>query len=112
MLEGSPTDVFQPQWIRQGDPLSLLLFIIVLDYLIRLTKKVVTDKHLEVCTNEGAAVEPIIAFANDMTFFSRASYKSLKTISEILDEFCSFSGLQVNATKSLVIFSKKVNDKE
>lgn len=57
-------------------------------------------------------MSPILTFADDITFFTRALRKSFNNIKEILAEFSSFFGLQVNMSKSQVIFSKKVNDGE
>lgn len=90
MVEGSPLrSILDKRGVQQGDPFSPLLFVIILDYLVRLTK-VVKDKRFELYINGGATVEPIIAFANNVAFFIKASRKLLKTIGEILEEFCKF----------------------
>lgn len=37
MVEGSPSDVFQPErGLPQGDPLCLILFIMVVEFLVQL----------------------------------------------------------------------------
>lgn len=56
-------------------------------------------------------MESHLAFADDIVFFCRASSKSIRALHEVLDEFSSFSGLQINVEKSLAIFSKRVTDK-
>lgn len=55
-------------------------------------------------------VELMLAFADDVAFFCCASKKSFQTLREILHEFTSFSGLELNRHKSNVIFSKRVQD--
>jgi len=60
LVEGSPTKLFQPQrGVCQGDPLSPLLFIVVIKYLVRLMKKAIADRRLEMYINGGASVELI-----------------------------------------------------
>lgn len=59
----------------------------------------------------GVAVESHLAYADDVTFFCRASTKALTVLKGILDEFEAFSGLRINAGKSSVIFSKRVDNK-
>lgn len=41
--EGSPTELFIAQRVMIGDPLSPLLFILVMDYLTRLIEKAVEE---------------------------------------------------------------------
>lgn len=62
-------------------------------------------------TSGGVAVESHLTFADDITFFCRASTKALTSLKEVLVEFESFSGLKINVGKSFVIFSKRVTDK-
>lgn len=111
IIEGFPTEVFQAQrGIKQGDPLSPLLFVMAIEYLSQLTKKVVEEKKLQSYMNGGATIEPQLAFADDITFFSRASIKSFNAINDILEEFIGFIGLQVNRARSYAAFSRKVHD--
>lgn len=111
LVEGSPTQIVKMQkGLRQGDPLSPLLFVIVIEYLTRLVKKAVGDRKLELYTIGGTQVESHLAFADDVTFFCRALTKSLTALKEILDEFQDFSGLKINVGKSSIILSKRVAD--
>lgn len=100
LVEGSPTEIIRhKKGLRQGDPLSPLLFVIVIEYLSRLVKLSMSSRRLELYTSGVVAVESHLAFADDVVFFCRASVKSFNTLKEILEEFESFSGLKINAGK-------------
>lgn len=55
-------------------------------------------------------MEGHLAFADDVVLFCRANKKSFKAIREI--EFKDFSGLEINKSKSAVLFSKSVANGE
>lgn len=95
--------------MRQGDLLSPLFFIAVIEYLVCLTNKEVADKKLEVYVIGGTPVEPILAFTDDIAFFVRASTASMSKLHDILLEFSTFSGLQINHVRSTIVFSKSIN---
>lgn len=65
---------------------------------------------MELCINRGVHIEPMLVFADNITFFCRASHKSFITIKTILDEFTEFTGLRVNGTKSKITLSKRVQN--
>lgn len=112
LVEGSPTQVVKlSKGLRQGDPLSPLLFVMVIEYLSKLVTRAVKDRKVELYTIGGAQIESHLAFADDITFFCRASIKSLTSLREVLAEFEEFSGLRINPRKSSIIFSKRVTDK-
>lgn len=78
LIEGSPTEIIKPgRGLRQGDPLSPLLFAIVIDYLSKLMDEAVHSRKIELYTSGGAVVESHLAFADDVIFFCRASHKSI-----------------------------------
>lgn len=93
-----------------GGPIVVASLRYGVEYLVRLTKKAVQDRRFELYCNGDVVVEPILAFTDDIAFFCKASTKSFQVIRSILEEFSSFSGLQVNTTKSHAIFSKRVRD--
>lgn len=62
---------------------------------------------LELYSNGGVDVEPILAFVDDIALFCRASTKSISMVKSILDDFSEFSGLQVNNSKSQIVISKR-----
>lgn len=62
--------------MHQVDPLSLLLFIMILQYLSSLTRHVVDHKHYELYMLGDVKVESHLLFVDDVIFFSRASKKT------------------------------------
>lgn len=112
LVEGSPTQVVKlNKGLRQNDPLSPLLFVMVIEYLSRLVTRVVRDRKVKLYTIGGVQIESHLTFADDITFFCRASIKSLTSLREVLAEFEEFSVLRINAEKSSIILSKRVSDK-
>lgn len=112
LVEGSPTRIIkQKRGLRQGDPLSPLLFVVVIDYLSKLMAQAVHNKRMELYTSGGVIVESHLTFADNIVFFCQASYKSIRALREILDEFTTFSALQINCEKSFAIFFKRVTDR-
>lgn len=69
------------------------------------------DRKVKLYTIGGVQIESHLTFADDITFFCRASIKSLTSLREVLAEFEEFSGLRINAEKSSIILSKRVSDK-
>ena len=79
--------------VRQGCPLSALLFILVIEPLlekIQRSKKLKTPNH-----------QKIIAFADDITVSIKNN--SINNLIKILDEFENVSGLAINYEKSEVL---------
>lgn len=76
--------------MRQGDPLSPLLFIMILEYLFSLTRVVVDNKKYEMVTLGGHKVEYHFAFTYDIMFFARTFTKTFNTLDAILNEFLAF----------------------
>lgn len=91
-------------------PLSPLLFILVLEYLSnleylsKLTQTSTANKQLDLYKMVSAIVESHLAFADDVVFFYSASIKSLTTLKSILNDFTSFSRLEVTIQNVLSYF--------
>ena len=66
MINGSPCDFFGTcRGLRQGNPLSLLLFIIVMNVVGRMLDKAVNEGRIEGCS----LVMSHLLFADDILIF-------------------------------------------
>nr|CAD1840688.1 unnamed protein product [Ananas comosus var. bracteatus] len=103
LLNGVPGSAFTcKRGLRQGDPLSPLLFILCIDVLFRMLQAASSAGHI---TALGIAEERILTlqFADDILLFFNGSRKSAAVIKVILDAFSACSGLKINFNKSALI---------
>mgnify|MGYP000891392880 CR=1 FL=1 len=86
--------------VRQGDPLSPLLFAIAADLL----QSVVNDMHhkglLQLPIPCHDKDYPIIQYADDTLIILQADHDQLQTLKSILLEFSNATGLVINFHKS------------
>ncbi|CAH9141489.1 unnamed protein product [Cuscuta epithymum] len=104
-LNGSLYGFFEgKRGIRQGDPMSLLLFVLCLEYFSRLinlkTKGSNFNFHPQ-CAKLGVTH---LAYANDLILFSRGDTYSIEILVKALEEFGDASGLKVNHDKSSIFW--------
>jgi hypothetical protein len=101
LVNGEPSDFFQRgKGLRQGFPLSTLLFILVMEGLSILLKK-----EKEVGKLFGVKVARIthilhLLFIDDVLILSRASVAEWKVITGLLKTFLNTLGLEINVEKS------------
>ena len=95
--------------VRQGDPLSPSLFIIVLELLALSIRNKDQIKGIEVDCSE----IKLVIFADDMTSFVRDKF-SHRTLFDTIDLFSTYSGLKVNHDKTeiLLLGNMEVNSSE
>lgn len=98
--------------IRQGDSLAPLLFIIVLEILRRKLQQGVTQGDIELYNQGGTRVESHLPYADDVIIFYKLTPKCLAADKQTIDKFCDFSRLQINTSKSFMILSTSIKDKE
>ncbi len=103
ILNGTPGNSFNcERGLRQGDPLSPLLFILCVDVLYRMLQAAVTSDLLP-----GVGVGDLrfhtLQYADDLLLFFDGSMRSAAVIKLILENFSSCSGLQVNFDKSSIV---------
>ncbi|XP_006605191.1 uncharacterized protein [Glycine max] len=102
LVNGSPTNEFIPhRVVRQGDPLTPLLFNIVAEGLTGLMREAL-DRNLYTSLLVGKNKIPvnILQYADDTIFFGEATMQNVKTIKSILRSFELASGLKINFAKS------------
>jgi hypothetical protein len=105
LLNGEATDFFRSgRGLRQGCPLSPLLFILVMEGLNLLLKESKGEGNLT-----GIKVSRMIKilhllFVDNVLIMTKATLKEWLEIDKIIKLFCKASGLQVNDSKTTVHF--------
>lgn len=62
-------------------------------------------------SKQGLSISHLL-FADDLMLLSSTDQNSVRNIKSILDDFCSFSGLAINASKCQIIFSGSTENRE
>ncbi|GLU16530.1 hypothetical protein SLE2022_329610 [Rubroshorea leprosula] len=104
LVNGSPTEEFaMGKGLRQGDPLSPFLFLMVAEGLHGLVKKAEEEGLLQgiMVGNNGLAIS-LLQFADDTVIL--ANSESIFTVKTILRWFELMSGLRINYGKSSLWF--------
>jgi hypothetical protein len=87
--------------VRQGDPLSLILFNLVVDMLVVLIKRTKTDGQIEGViphpVNDGLS---ILQYADDRILFMEHDLEKARNMNLLLSAFEELSGLKINFHKS------------
>ncbi|KAL2235315.1 UNVERIFIED_CONTAM: hypothetical protein Sindi_1263700 [Sesamum indicum] len=106
-LNGNPHGYFaRAHGLRQGDPLSPYLFILVVEVLyLGLVQLIEQDMQFSYHWKCEPAKVFQLGFVDDLLLFCRADLDSLRTFKMGLDRFAEWSGLRLNVQKSHVIFS-------
>ena len=100
--------------LRQRDPLSPLLFLLIMEVLSRLLKKtkecnLIRGFHVGAVNSVGVPISHIL-FADDIILFCDAFREQLLSIRLVLSCFLAFMGLKVNVGKSEIIPVGEVNN--
>ena len=91
--------------VRQGDPLSPYLFVMAINVLSKLLDAAAMHgvfQHHPKCKRVRITH---VCFADDLLIFVKGNMDSIKGIQHVLTQFYSFSGLQLNNTKSEIFSS-------
>lgn len=105
LLNGVPGKVFHcKRGVRQGDPLSPILFVLAVDLLQTILnhEKDLGNINLPIPQRAGTNF-PIVQYADDTLLFMEACPKQLLKLKEILHIFAMSTGLRVNYAKSTMI---------
>ncbi|KAL2247990.1 UNVERIFIED_CONTAM: hypothetical protein Sindi_2651300 [Sesamum indicum] len=107
-LNGNPYGFFAgARGLRQGDPLSPYLFVLVMEVLhLGLLQLIEQDLQFSYHWKCEPAKLFQLGFADDLLLFCRADLNSLRTLKRGLDRFAEWSGLRLNVQKSHVIISR------
>ena len=112
LLNGVPSKVFNcKRGVRQGDPLSPLLFVLaaeILQYIINGLK----DKGvLKLPILQPGTDLPIVQYVDDTLLIMQADARQLFCLKAILNSFAASTGLVVNFEKSLLMPINVSNEK-
>ncbi|XP_021865633.2 uncharacterized protein [Spinacia oleracea] len=107
LINNEPSDFFKPKCgLRQGDPISPYIFILVMEVLSRMMLKLEATGQIKgIKFSRNSPSIPHLFFADDSLFCFKANQKSCKKIRDTIDLFCKISGEAINFDKSSVIFS-------
>ncbi|GKU94200.1 hypothetical protein SLEP1_g7726 [Rubroshorea leprosula] len=107
-----PTKEFEMgKGLRQGDPLSPFLFLMIAEGLQGLVKRAVNEEMLHGIEigKKGLSVS-LLQFADDTIIMGRADAENIRMVKDILIWFELMSGLRINFSKSSV-FGYNVSEK-
>lgn len=109
-MNGEPKGNITPsRGLRQGDPLSPFLLIILTEALISQLRGAKEDGRISGLKIARAC--PSIShllFANDIIFFCRTDVQQCAELIKIIDIYGKVSGQQLNQGKSSIMFGSKV----
>ncbi|XP_059284813.1 uncharacterized protein LOC132038107 [Lycium ferocissimum] len=88
--------------LRLGDPISPLLFIICMEYFIRILNRVAMIIGFEFHTKCKGLKLNHLCFVDDMLLFCKGTYQSVVLMLRGLQTFTDTSGLSTNARKSKI----------
>ena len=107
-INGQPRGHIIPtRGIRQGDPLSLFLFLFCAEGLSALIRKAVERGLLSgvAACQRGPKISHLF-FADDSIIFCRATIEECSTLEDILETYEHSSGQQLNCEKTALFFSR------
>ncbi|KAF3778597.1 LINE-1 retrotransposable element ORF2 protein [Nymphaea thermarum] len=96
--------------LRQGDPMSPYLFILVMEIFNRRIQVQVRNKtiHIPKIRNVSHETEAVM-YADDVLMVSKASISSFCAIKDMLEQFEKFAGMKVNKDKSVIFLGKIID---
>ena len=109
LVNGRPHGFFQAkQGLKQGDPLSPFLFILVSEALSRGVNNLALQRKLQpFALGRHCPTVSHLAFADDIVIFTRGDKRSVQSLMGFLELYQHGSGQRVNKDKSFYIVSPK-----
>ena len=115
LVNGTPTDFFcSSRGLRQGDPLSPLLFLVMIEVFSRMVKRMeaaglVSGFRADGRGGRGESVSHLL-FADDTILFCDAEVEQVLHVRLLLLCFQAVTGLKVNVAKSEMVPIGEVNN--
>ncbi|XP_050222822.1 uncharacterized protein LOC126672915 [Mercurialis annua] len=112
ILDGSTAAYFScSRGVRQGDPLSPLLFCLAEDFLSRLiTSYVQAGKLQQMNYSKGSLFASHLFYADDMLVFCKASLRNVKALKSIFNVYGKASGQCVSWEKSFAYYGCSISE--
>lgn len=106
------TRVIRPsRGLRQGDPLSPYLFILVAGVLSRMMEKHVVAGWTDgIKPKHGCPVIHHQFFADNSLLFISGSMEKAKRLRDVIEQYCRASGQKVNFSKSSLFFNSAADE--
>jgi hypothetical protein len=108
LVNGSPAGFFgSSRGLRQGDPLSPLLFLLMMEILSKMLKKMVKGGFITGFKVSGNSIEEVsishLLYADDTMVMCNADPEQLMYVQLVLTGFETVTGLKVNLAKSEMV---------
>ena len=99
--------IYPSRGIRQGDPLSLFLFLLCTEGLHGLISKATGQSEIRgYSLSRNSPRLTHLLFADDSLLFCRATTQECQKVLDILDTYGKCSGQQINRSKTAIFFNK------
>lgn len=114
MINGHGAGYFSSsRGIRQGDPISPYIFILVMEMMSCILKDRVENKRFKTHPKCGRPLITSLMFADDIVIFAKPDQHTVTTIVEALHFFHCMTGLNINKNKShFLIAGLDANEKD
>ncbi|XP_042983381.1 uncharacterized protein LOC122312796 [Carya illinoinensis] len=97
--------------LRQGDPLSPYLFIIMEEVLSKMIKGKVAEKKIQLFSHPvNSPVVSHLLYADDIVLFTNASKGTIRCLMNVFKQYERWTGQKVNYEKSAIYYSKKISN--
>lgn len=91
--------------LRQGDPISSLLFVMAMDILSKALDRGAVNNVFGLHPRCNGPLITHISFADDVLLFFDGTDRSLQRLLGIMEDFNNCSGLGINKSKTAVFFT-------